>query len=593
MSYRVRVRPYDDQPEVEVVLPATVQAYAELWRAVQDFHAKGDMEGFRMMIRLWTAADQYFLLRFVMSAGRDAWDKYRHEPHFQHPVHIELARKIQFDPDMDDTVLIGARALGKSSHFDADDIRTVIVDPNHATFFFSLTKQLAQKHLACIQQELETNLVLKDCWPERFWKNAEERQAMDSRIPWSEAGGLRIKRTTSRPEQTFEAHSFEYALPTGMHPDRRRYDDIEADRSVKSELTAETIEDRWVSSQNLTSSLRERRVTGTYYSPSAMMVKLTTEYGMQRVIYPGEDINDPVPPEIAGPLGGRPVNGFTRDHLWQRLKDAGGAEFVDGQWRRTTNARALIDYGRQTGCDPQAGEATKLDWRWIRRYETGQVDTASRRGTVIVCADCSTGAYDPTWIWVWLLTPEKEFWWIDGERRVVDPLKRRELIHEVCQRQVNLGLDLPQLRLEQFGQATYVQDQEEYWRLMPNFPAPRVVKCNDNRSPGRGEGKVWSIYERWQPNAAAGKILFPAQMIRMDERGVPVDLVAYFKQFEWEMFPKSRSDNGLDAGKLIWEDPLRVGEIPWPRDRYARQQEQEARMRRYQQRGNYQSAGIA
>lgn len=602
MIYRVRVKVYEDAPPVQVDLPGTLQEYAELWASIQGQLQSGQLETFRALIRLWTAADQYFLLRHVMSAGRDAWDRYRHEPHFQHPVHIELARRIQFDSNMNDTVLIGARALGKSSHFDSDDIRTVLVNPNHATYYFSLTKLLAQKHLSIIQQELDTNAMLKECWPDRFWRDTDERLSTDSgKVPWSEAAGLRIKRTTTRPEQTFEAHSFEYALPTGMHPDRRRYDDIEAERQVSSELTAETIEARWVSSQDLTSSLRGRRVTGTYYSPSAMMVKLHTEYGLTPAVYPGEDTKDPVPPEEAGPMGGRPVNGFTREHLWDRLKDKGGAEFVDGKWRRTTNQRAMIDYGRQTACDPQAGEATKLDWRWIagvagERFYDGDGLQYAKLGTVVLCADCSTGAYDPTWIWAWLLTPDKEFWWIDGERRVVDPLARRQLLHDVAQRLINYGAELVQLRLEQFGQATYVQDQETFWATMPSFPAPQVVKCNDNmraEKVGRGEGKIWRNYERWQPHCAAGKVRFPRQMIRIDERGVPVDLVAYFKQFEFEMFPKSRTDNGLDAGALIWEKEERVGALPWPKDRYDSHMEAIRARMAHQHGQSYQSAGIA
>lgn len=583
MIYRGRARVYDDLPPEEVVLPDSLQAYAELWQRIE---AEKDPGIQQALLRLWSAADGYFLLRFILSPGRHAWDHYRHEPHFQHQVHIDLARRIQFDTEIDDTVLIGARGLGKSTHFDADDIRALLIDPNFAIFYFSLTKELAKKRLATIKTELDTNAILLDVWSDRFWKSDEERATAGRNIPWGESTGLCIKRTTTRPEQSIEAHSFEHALPTGMHPDRRRYDDIEADRSVASDITQETLKDRWVSSQNITSSLRARRTTGTYYSASALMVLLSTEYGMRKAIFPGEDTNDPVPPEEAGPLGGRPVNGFTREHLWDRLKDAGGAEFVDGRWRKTTNAKAIIDYARQTACDPQAGEATRLDWKWIRFYE-GEGWKHANNGTIVVCADCSPGTGDPTWIWVWLLTREREFWWVDAERKVVDPTERRKLIHDVCQRWVNYGVRVEQLRLEQFGQATYVQDQQAYWDNMPAFPAPPIVKCNDNRSPGKGEGKVWSTYERWQPHASAGKIVFPREMWRQDERGVPIELVGYFRQFEWDMFPKSRTDDGLDSGKLIWEDPKRVGALPWPTDRWSQPQGHRQRER------SAQSAGLA
>lgn len=563
MLHRVHVRVFDDEPLQEIVLPRTIDQYHELWQHIDSFR-ETDQGTYQALLRCWTAGDGYFLLRFVMSAGRNAWNHFRHEPHFDDPAHIQLARIIQFDPAMDDTVLVGARGLGKSSHFDADDLRQLLLDPMYCILFFSLTKQLAEQHAALLGEEMEKNELLKFAWPDRFWASEQERKGQSSMVPWSASQGYNIKRPFTRLEKSIEAASFEYALPTGKHPDRRRYDDIEADRSVRSELTQDTLEERWTSSQHLTSSRRCRRVTGTYYHPNALMVRLSLELGMKVAKFPGEDTDRPAPPEHAGPLGGTPSNGFTREELWRTLEQMGGAEKdEDGNWRKTSNARALTDYGRQVGCDPLAGEAAKLDWRWLRVYD-GDGSRFAREVSVVVCADCSKGAKDPTAIWVWGLTPDKTFIWLDAELRVVDPKARRELLHEVCQRWVNLGAKVEQLRLEQFGQAQYVEDQQEYWNERPAFPAPRIIKCNDNRSPGKGEGKTWSIYERWQPQASCGKVLIPKEMWRTDERGVPINIVEFFKTHEWQMFPKGK-DNLFDAGKLIWEDKKRVGELPWPK----------------------------
>jgi hypothetical protein len=570
--YRVAVRPYPDQPPVEVELPATIEQYRELWARIAREQEALHQETFKALLRIWTAADQFFLLRHVMSAGRHAWSAFRNEPHFDAPVHIELARKIQFDPNINNTVLIGARGIGKSSLFDADDIHAKLLDANHTTCVFSLTKDLAKKHLEAIQRELDTNELLKFAWPERFWKDDDERTKAPGRPSWTVSQGLCLKRTSARPECSWEAHSFEFQLPAGLHFDRRRYDDIEADRAVERDLTAQTIENRWVSSQNLTSSLRQRRTTGTYYSPGAMMVKLGSIYGLEVLLYPGEDTKDPVPPEFAGPLGGRPVNGFTREELWTRLRDAGGAEKLpSGTWRKTSNQLAYVDYARQTACDPMAGEALRLEWALVRFYDAAlHVDAIPLRlatgTTIVVCADCTPGTgSDATAIWVWALTRDKEFFWVDGEQRVMQPAERKKTIHDVCQRWVNAGAAVRQLRLEQFGQAQYVTDQQEYWNALPRFPAPEIKKCNDNRSPARGEGKTWSIFDRWQPNLASGKVVFPREMWRMNELGTPIDLVAFFKSFEFGMFPNGK-DNLLDAGKLIWEDPQRVGELPWPKE---------------------------
>jgi hypothetical protein len=568
MRHLVKVRAYDDVPPEEFYLPVSLEEYRQLWETITGYFQRKEFDTWRALMRLWSAGDHVFLLLFISSAGRHAWSEFRGEPHFWHPVHIEMGRLIQFgQPDgtsIDDTLIIGARGLGKSTHFDVDDIRHKLVDANHASAIFSLTRDLATKHLNTIATEIDSNDILREIWPDRFWRDAEERRSAGV-VSWGAEKGYTIKRTSARPEPSFGAYSFEYQLPAGMHFDMRRYDDIEADRTVNSELSSKTIEDRWVSSQNLSSSRRQRRVTGTYYSASGLMVRLETDYQLKTWLFAGEEpTTDPVPAVERAPMGGKAANGFTIPELWRRLKDAGGAEqSEDGIWRKTSNQAALVDYGRQTRCDPIAGEATRLSVDEIGYYE-GEGREHLQGAHVVVCADCSVGMGDPTAIWAWMLTKEKEFWWVDGEKRVVTPSERKHLLHEVCQRLINFGAIVVQLRLEQFGQAQYVQDQEEYWAAMPSFPAPRIVKCNDNRSPGRGEGKVHRIYERWQPQLSGGRIFFPKRMMRKDERGVTIDLVHYFKTFELGKFPSPKIDNMLDAGGLIWEDPARVGPLPWP-----------------------------
>lgn len=579
----VSVRPYPEMPPEVVCLPETLEEYAELWKAIDAQRSAGHFETWKALMRIWTLADQYFLLRYVWTAGRNARNEYRGGALlFEHEAHIRFARAIQFGP-MDDTVVIGARGFGKSTQLDVDDTRQKLLDPNHASVLFSLTKSLAQKHLEVLRQEFDTNDLLKEIWDDRFWRDEDERRAA-GKIPWG-TGTLRLKRTSSRPEESFEAHSFEYQLPTGMHYDLRRYDDIEADRSVNSDITQETIEERWVSSQNLSSTKRQRRVTGTYYAPSAMMVRLETEYGLQKLVFAGEDVEDKVPAEEAGPLGGRPVNGFTREELWRRLKDAGGAEIdgETGEWKRTGNQKANLDYARQTACNPIAGEAEVLDKNWLLHYD-GEGSGYARDGNVVICADCSPGLGDPTFIWVWLLTRDKEYWWVDGERRRVAPAARKELIHAVTQRWINYGANVVQLRLENYGQATYVQDQREHWATMPKFPAPPVIKCSDPRRHGSGdayEGKIYRIYNRWQGPLSSGKVRFPVRMVRIDEIGRPVDLVHHVKEFEIGMFPRPKTDDGLDAGGVIWEDPKLVGPIPWPETKRWNQERGESRERSY------------
>ena len=73
-----------------IYLPDDLQGYAELWRAIEQVRTEEPYPVWKAAMRLWSAGDWYFRLMFVMSAGRDAFNTFRNEPHFWHPVHIEL-----------------------------------------------------------------------------------------------------------------------------------------------------------------------------------------------------------------------------------------------------------------------------------------------------------------------------------------------------------------------------------------------------------------------------------------------------------------------------------------------------------------------
>lgn len=557
MPYRVNVAAYPGTPKVALTLPDTCQGYLELWRHIEAVREMDQLAEWEALMRLYSLGDHYFRLLFMMQAGRAAWNKHRHEAHFLHESHIRFSRILQFE-GTDNRVIIGSRGWGKSTHLVCKDIGLKLEDPDHASCWFSLTKALALKKIGIVQSELGGNKMWAQVWPDRFWRDVTDRT---SGAKWSLVEGLTIIRKSTRQEQSFEAHAFESSLPTGIHPDDRFYDDaVEADESVRSEVTADTLEERWVSSQHLKSSKGGRTVAGTYYSPNGMMMKLSDKYGLEPLIFAGEDLNDKelVPEEEAGPLGGRPAIGFTREALWEEAKDVGAArKNADGSWTKLSNQKGWNDYGMQIACDPTAAEAARLPWKAIRQYkEDGR--QIGRLMSIVVCVDASTGTGgDPTFIWVWGLSKSRNFYWLDGEQRVMPPSVRKDLIYQVCSRWRDLVGDVPQLRIEQFGGAEYSDAQKEYHEGL-TFPV-EPIKCHDT-----SRDKITRAYERWQGPMEEGRVYFPEKMVRVDEKGNQVDLVAYVKQFEFDLFPKPRTDNGLDAGGLLWEKEEKTGPLPWP-----------------------------
>jgi hypothetical protein len=537
----------------EIFLPETLPEYKELWAAIEQERTAGNAERWRALMRLWSAGDLYFFVLFVLRVGQEAWSAYRHEPQFWHPSYLTFAREIQFEGSR--AAFIATRRFGKSTFGTlGDNMQRKLRNPNDSTCIFSLTRELAEDHLDPIMAEMKDNALLKGLWDDRFYWDPEKAGAI-----FGLKDGVNIKRVSSRPEKSFEARAFATRLPTGMGYDRRYYDDVEADSTVQSEVSMETAEQRYVSSQNLRSSAGDDLNMGTYYHPGGLVRKWHKEYGRKLFLYAGEDRSEGARagllPAEAGPMGGRPRHGFTREQLFDLWKDAGCERSMMGR----------ADYGRQIACDPLAGEGSRFNRALIRTYDEDPFELASW-GTIYVCQDAASGTVkdgqitigeDACFTWVWLLRPDKTFWWIDGWRKRVPPARRKELTYQTMLQWNSVGY-LAAGRIEQYGQSEYVQQQLVYnWR---RDLFVRIEICNDNSMSKRD--REW---ERWDAILAAGFYVPKGGMHREDEDGNSFDLVEKFIEEELGEFPKPLSDHGLDAGGLIME-PARKEVLPleWP-----------------------------
>lgn len=568
----VFVQVYPQTKPERILLPDTLEEYTELWTAIERFRVAGQFETWKALMRLWSAGDAYFRLVFVLSAGREAKTRWRTAGdgrpalHFWHPSHIQISRTIQFQREP--LVLIASRGLGKSTHGSINDnIGRKLApctsgdlswgDANHASLLFSATREFAQKHQGAIKQELENNELLKDVWDDRFWKDPQQEAPT-----WSLQKGLFIRRTTARQEATFAAEAFVDRLPTGAHPDKKYYDDIEEERAVSTEDMMTLVEERYISSKNLKSANADPDLTiGTYYHPQGLLVKLGTYFSQRTVVFAGEDLSfaGKIPTEEAGPLGGKPRHGMTREQLFEDINNKGGLK----------NPRARRDHGRQICCDPLAGESLRLDRSRIKFYdEEPRVMARWHKMVGIICGDCSRGLQDPTALWVWGLGPGRRLYWLDGARGRWEASRRKHVIYELAQRWWNiLDKRLHQIRIEEFGQAEYVPQTIDYFQQQGfGYPEHNVVSCSFGG--GRGAlGKVDRIYSRWEPLLQECEVHFPNSMVRTDERGDRIDLVEYFLTQEFSLFPKPATDDMLDAGALLLEPAERVGPLPWPRTR--------------------------
>jgi hypothetical protein len=520
-------------------LPSSLDEYRDLWADLERLHAEEPL-AWKSAMRLWSAGDLYFFGLFVLSMG-SVWDPYWGRPRFLAPEQLEFARWVQFESK--GSTLVAARFFGKSSWTTfADNIRMKLIDPNRVCCIFSETRELAGKHNNRIGQELLANRLLVTIWDDRFHATREAYEKFSEHA-------ITIKRSSARMEATFEAQAYTDKLPTGSHYDERRYDDIETERLVTTKEKLDKNERQFISSQDLSSPTRWAIVVGTYYHPAGLMRKTHLEMGWKLKLLPAEILPEsgPVESEVSdpalGPFGGRPYY-FHPQELRDVMRDKGGKG----------NPKARKSYVEQMICDPTLGEPNRLDRNHLIWYDEDPLELAAD-GTLYLCVDCSKGVGDPTWAWVWRLGYDRRAYWVGGFRKRLDPAARRREVALLALQFNGLG-NLVAIRMEEFGAAEYIETQTtENSKYGISTP---IHKCAENKD------KMARAFERWYPELANGRIVFPRHLWSFDEVGQRIDLVDYFLQFEFDPFPKPVTDDGLDAGGLLWEPVGRVGELDYP-----------------------------
>lgn len=540
MTFESTFHIFGDPEPTTIALPATLDDYRDLGSDLDKLHRE-DPVAWKHAMRIWSAGDLYFLGMFVSSVG-EIWDPYHQRLRFWATEQLELARWVQFESK--GSTLVASRSLGKSTWTTfLDNIRTKLIDPNRTCCIFSETRELAAKHNGRIAQELTTNRVLITIWDDRFHPTRDQYEKFSD-------VAITIKRTSARLECTFEAQAYTDKLPTGSHFDERRYDDIETERLVTTKEKLDKNEAQFISSQDLSSPVRWAMVVGTYYHPAGLVRKTHLSMGWKLKLLPGEILpesgivrGEVTDPEL-GPMGGEP-SFFHPDELRDMLRDKGGK----------TSPRAVKSYVEQICCDPTMGEPDRLDRKDLLWFEEDPLELAAD-GSLYLCVDCSKGVGDPTWAWVWRLGYDRRAYWVGGFRKRLAPAARRREIALLALQFAALG-NLVAIRMEEFGAAEYIEPQlTENTRYGLSVP---IQKCQDNQ-----RTKLDRAFERWHAELVNGRIVFPKRLMSVDENGTQIDLVEYFLQFELDPFPKPVTDDGLDAGGLLWEPEERVGALEWP-----------------------------
>lgn len=201
------------------------------------------------MIRAFILDDLWFVVYFVMGIKAA-----------NHPFWVSACREVEKGPQ-DFTLDVWSREHGKSSTITkAETIQFALKYPEKSTGIFSAVRPLAKKFLFEIKETFQTSLILQSCFPDVVWRDCEKEAPL-----WSLDEGLILRRKTNMAEPTISAWGLTEGMPTGLHLDRRIYDDIVNKDISESVDVMEKVKEKYDLSQYLGKDGGTHRVVGTFY----------------------------------------------------------------------------------------------------------------------------------------------------------------------------------------------------------------------------------------------------------------------------------------------------------------------------------------
>lgn len=313
-------------------------------------------------IALLGKADRFFLLTHLLK-----------RPDACHPWLYARCREVEREPD--GYLDLWAREHYKSTIITfAGVIQEILIDPEITVGIFSFNKGTARKFLRQIKYELESNVLLKQLYPDILWTDPQKQSPR-----WSEDGGIVVKRQGNPKEATVEGHGLVDGQPTGAHFLLRVYDDVVTLESVTSpEMVTKTTE-AWSLSDNLgargASGLARAWHIGTRYSFGDTYATMMEMGAVKARVFPAthDGSRDGIPvflsPEVWADKKRKQTKGVLACQMLQNPA-AGNQAIFDKDWLRfmdirpaTLNIYILVDpaSSRKKGSDRTAMAVIGID----------------------------------------------------------------------------------------------------------------------------------------------------------------------------------------------------------------------------------------
>lgn len=447
--------------------------------------------------------DLYFFVAVILRRGD-----------LMHDWGYERAREVQAEPD--GHLDLWSRGTWKSTLITLGlTLQDLAKRKGLAVAIFSYARSAATKFLREIKVQCEQNATLADLWPEIFWRQPE-REAV-----WSEQGGLFFKRDHVRKEPSVSAWGVVDGQPTGYHFDLMVYDDMVTRESVTAEMIPKTTE-AWEQSLNLAADQHRERYIGTRWHYLDTYDTMMTRGAVKPRIRPA-------------------VNDDGSSPLWS-------AEIIEDKRVKM----GPLTFAAQILMKPSAGGLNVFNADNLRYYDETPESVASGANVYMLSDPANAKKKDSDWTFIWVIAcrPDQNFYALELLR---DRLSLKERIDAYMR--LHRKWRPRAVGIERYGLMADVEALQER-QASENYRFPVVELggqvAKDDRIarllPIVGEHRLWLRRSQWYTQYD----------------GVPIDLVNYFVEQEFRLFPAIRFKDGLDSLSRICDEDLG---IVWPRER--------------------------
>lgn len=511
-------------------LPKTLEEYKQLEKTMKGLTQREVAH----MYRVLGMTDLYFLLRYILTT-RDWQDETKTRSFWEHQWLLDRCRDVQFDSE--NVLNIWARYHGKSTiQTFGENIRALLVNPNETIGIFSVTSKVADKFVARIKREFETNELLISLYPDRVYTDPNKEAPI-----WTVEKGFTIRRDMNLVDPSVCGYGLLDSNYTGARVSRANYDDAVNEKNVTTAEMIEKTVEAWELSMNTGFPGCKRFYIGTFYAHGDAYHTMA-ERGLRLRIYPCYEIDHDN--STFDDCGLPQKMEFNRDKPTLFSK-----EYLQGE-EKTQSAKT---FGIQMLCYPMAGQEKGFKHEWLKFYSVPAGRVRQYCNVVITVDPASEKKKHSsrTAMWVIGLGRDENFYILDG---IIDRLnlsERTNALFDLVQRWKKRGSHL-EVRYEKYS----FQADVEHIRYVMEHRNYRfnIIEVGGHLSK---DDRI----ERLIPYFENGRVWLPQNIYYRNREGETIDLIDWWVRSEYRTFPVSVEKDGLDSLSRICEQdiPLR-----WP-----------------------------